>query len=264
MIFVRLQHTENQSNELQRQIAGLQSKLESVGAFCAESWKPSGEQIKLLKSLLRHYIIRPITSYSNLVPIVKTYILDHARSLRLELYKTDPTVKTAIHDLLGVENGSVRSALRKLVFASVKGKIPLMKFSKKTIDAYHLPTIPDTPPQGIMACLAFFRKVAHPLAHKTYARGGDSGFWRDVEKGLDVLFEKNGNDRSSREWLEWEKQIIDEDNCRYNRSGAETSARSQEDIDVATRPRGAGNESDEEDEVPEDRDISVDGLGDQV
>ncbi|KAJ6453236.1 hypothetical protein C8R47DRAFT_1229111 [Mycena vitilis] len=89
-----------------------------------------------------------------------------------------------------------------------------------------------------------------------------SGFWRDVEKGLDVLFEKNGNDRSSREWLEWEKQIIDEDNCRYNRSGAETSARSQEDIDVATRPRGAGNESDEEDEVPEDRDISVDGLGD--
>lgn len=45
----------------------------------------------------------------------QTYIYDHAKRLRLELYKQDPTVKTVIQHLLAVENGNVRSALRKLV-----------------------------------------------------------------------------------------------------------------------------------------------------
>jgi hypothetical protein len=43
------------------------------------------------------------------------------------------------------------------------------------------------------------RKVAKPLV-KESARGGDTGFWRDVEAQLDVLFEKNGNERDSPKW----------------------------------------------------------------
>jgi hypothetical protein len=44
------------------------------------------------------------------------------------------------------------------------------------------------------------RKVAKPLVKKESARGGDTGFWRDVEAQLDVLFEKNGNERDSPKW----------------------------------------------------------------
>ncbi|KAF7334909.1 hypothetical protein MVEN_02240600 [Mycena venus] len=218
---------------------------------------------KLLKSLLRHYIIRPITSYSTLVTIMESYIHDHARWLRLVLYKHDPTVKSVIHDLLMVENGHVRSAMRKLIFASVKEKTPLTTFSKKTIKKYHLPTTPEKPPQDIMACLALMREVARPLAHKKFARGGDSGFWAKVESELDNLFEKNGNNRGSPSWVQWEQQIIEDDNTRYDRVGAETSARTQEEIDAATSSGTTATAADEEDDDgAEDRDANLDSLGD--
>ncbi|KAJ7813000.1 hypothetical protein B0H14DRAFT_3751525 [Mycena olivaceomarginata] len=263
MIFLHLQRTEQQNGELQNKITALQSHLEAINAFCVVNWKPSETQVKLFKSLLRHYIIRPITSYSTLVAIVESYIHDHAKRLRLELYKHDPTVKSVIHDLLMVENGHVRSAMRKLIFTSVKEKTPLTTFSKKTIKKYHLPTTPERPPQDIMACLALMREVARPLAHKKFARGGDSGFWAKVESELDNLFETNGNIRGSPAWVQWEQQIIEDDNSRYNRVGTETSARTQAEIDAATSSGTTTPAADEEeDDGTEDRDANLDSLAD--
>ncbi|KAJ7315818.1 hypothetical protein DFH08DRAFT_820389 [Mycena albidolilacea] len=87
------------------------SKISSQTFTC--EWRPL-EHSKLLKSLLCHYIIWPITSYTNLISIVETYIYDHAKRLRLELYTQDPTVKTVVHDLLMTENSTVRGTIRKL------------------------------------------------------------------------------------------------------------------------------------------------------
>ncbi|KAJ6513783.1 hypothetical protein C8R47DRAFT_1064478 [Mycena vitilis] len=182
-----------------------------------------------------------------LVAIVETYIHDHARHLRLELYKQDPTVKA--------------------VFASVQEKKPLRKFTQKTIDSHHLPTIPSTPPHDIMACVALMRKVARPLVGKKNARGGDTGFWLALEEALDKLFDKLGNDRSNAAWVQWETEIIAEDNATYGRCGAETNARTQEDIDAVLLAGGNDNTTtaandEEEDGSVEDRGVRVDGLGD--
>ncbi|KAJ6589172.1 hypothetical protein B0H19DRAFT_1248728 [Mycena capillaripes] len=251
-----------------KKIAGLGSHLEAIGVFCTENWKPSKEQVKLFKLLLRHFIIRPITSYSNLVLIVETYINDHAKCLRLELYKQDPTVKAVIHDLLVAENNAVRSALRKLIFTSIEEKTSLKTFSKKTINAYHLPAIPATPPQDIMACFALMRDIARPLVGKKASRSGDTGFWAKLEAALDKLFKKNGNDHSNSKWAEWEREVIEQDNNRYDRHSVETNARTQEEIDAAVLPAGQSNGAaaavDENDEGTnvEDRAVNVDGLGD--
>ncbi|KAJ7705290.1 hypothetical protein B0H17DRAFT_1126150 [Mycena rosella] len=188
VLYLRLLHTENQNKDIQEQMKEMGSRLDAISQFCNQAWQPLAQQVKLLKSLLGHYIIRPITSYTNLVSLAKTYVHDHAKRLHLELYKLDPTIKAAIHDLLAAENNGVRSALRKLAF------------SKKIISSHHSATIPTTPPQDIMASLGLMRETARPLVGKETSRGGDTGFWTNLEKELDVLFEKNGNKRDGSKW----------------------------------------------------------------
>ncbi|KAJ7786953.1 hypothetical protein B0H14DRAFT_3582483 [Mycena olivaceomarginata] len=266
-IFLRLLRTERQNGEIQVQMQQVQSHLNNIAVFCVQNWKPSLEQVKLLKSLLRHYIIWPVASYNNLVPLVETYILDHAAQLRLGLYKDDLTVKTVVNALLVKENRNTRSAIRKLVWTSLTERSSLETFTKKIVQAYHLPTIPASSPQDIMACMALMRKIAKPLLKKDSQRGGDTGFWRDIEAELDVLFEKNGNQRDSPAWRKWEQEIIEQDNRKYNRLGTESSARTQEEIDAAVLP-GANNAAADEDEeenagsTREDREVHISGLGD--
>ncbi|KAJ7882068.1 hypothetical protein B0H14DRAFT_3433719 [Mycena olivaceomarginata] len=214
-----------------------------------------------------------------LVSIAETYVHDHAKRLHLELHKTDPTVKTAVHDLLAVaENNGVKSTFRKLVWASLKDKMTLTDFSKKVIGSHHLPTIPTTPPRDIMACMALMRKVAQPLFSKETTRGNDTGFWSNMEKELDELFEKNGNSRDTADWIKWEQEIIDIDNNRYNRRAAESRARTHEEIDAAgiqgggdaitgpaandeARPVAYDGEDDKEN-TRDGRDVNIGSLGD--
>ncbi|KAJ7699606.1 hypothetical protein B0H17DRAFT_1196225 [Mycena rosella] len=208
-------------------------RLEAISAFCLQNWQPSKQQVKLLKALLRHYMIRPITSYTNLVAIVETYVHDHAARLHLELFKQDPTVKSIVHELLTSENNNTRSAIRKQVFTSVKEKTALNVFSIKIVNSYHLPELPTKPPNEVKACLALMREVARPLIIKESARGGDTGSRSMLEKEVDKLFAKNGNKRDDPKWREWELEIIDADDRRYLRRGAEDNARTREDIDAA-------------------------------
>lgn len=79
-------------------------------------------------------------------------------------------MKQVVHEMLAAENNAQRSALRKLVrlcsqlssyiyyslqvFTGIKEKNSLDHFSKKIINGYHLPTLPTSPPQDIMASLA--------------------------------------------------------------------------------------------------------------
>ncbi|KAJ7792013.1 hypothetical protein B0H13DRAFT_2394102 [Mycena leptocephala] len=103
-VIPRILRMEQQNDEIQGQIQGLQTHLDNIAEYCTQTWKPSKQQVvEIAQGLLRHYIIRPITSYSNVVPIVETYIHDHAKRLHLELYKQDPTVKAAVNELLVAE-----------------------------------------------------------------------------------------------------------------------------------------------------------------
>ncbi|KAJ6546309.1 hypothetical protein B0H10DRAFT_2243696 [Mycena sp. CBHHK59/15] len=140
---------------------------------------------KLLRSLMRHYIIQPITSYNNLVDIAETYVHDHSKRLHLQLYQTDTMVKSQVHEFF--------SAVSE-VFAGVKAKQLLTAFGDKVVKKYHLPTIPNMLPIEILACLALMRKIALLLMtnEAQRAHGGDYGFWSALETELDTLFQKKG------------------------------------------------------------------------
>ncbi|KAJ7853042.1 hypothetical protein B0H14DRAFT_3655733 [Mycena olivaceomarginata] len=233
-LLLPLLQTERQNKEILEQMQQTQASLGGIAGYCTQTWKPSKEQTKLLKALLRHYIIRPITSYNNLVFITETYIVDHATSLRLELYKKDPIVKSVVHELLLTENNAQRSALRKL---------------------------------EIMASMALMRNVAKPLIGKETTRGGDTGFWAELKSKLDILYGANSNERESPEWRKWEQDIIAQDNSKYNRRAAESNARTQAEIDAAMLAHAAPiaaaeNDNNEEGAVNEDRQVHISGLGD--
>ncbi|KAJ7840547.1 hypothetical protein B0H14DRAFT_3140495 [Mycena olivaceomarginata] len=251
-IFLRLLRSECQYDEIQDQIQQMQSRLENIAAFCVQSWKPSPEQV--------------------------TYIMDHTTALRLGLYKDDPTVKAVVNALLVKENGYTRSALRKWVWTSPTEKVSLETFAQKVVDAYHLPVIPAKPPQDIMVSIALMCKVAQPLLKKESQRGGDTGFWRDLEAELEVLYEKNGNQRGSAAWLNdltpWSadgsKKSSKKDNRKYN-SAVGSNARTQQEIDAAvlSGPRARNNVADagasDDDNylsTHEDREVHISGLGD--
>jgi hypothetical protein len=128
---------------------------------------------------------------------------------------------------------------------SLTERSALETFTKKVIQVYHLPTIPASPPQDIMACMALMvrsrllllfktfyrclgqRKIAKPLLKKDSQRGGDTGFWKDIEAELDVLFDKNGNQRDSPAWRKYVEP------CLYFSQLADT----------ARQQVGAGNHS---------------------
>ncbi|KAJ7804347.1 hypothetical protein B0H14DRAFT_2884419 [Mycena olivaceomarginata] len=118
-----------------------------------------------------------------------------------------------------------------------------------------------------MASMALMRNVAKPLIGKETTRGGDTGFWAELESKLDVLYGANGNERDSPEWRKWEQDIIAQDNSKYNCRAAESNARTQAEIDAAMLAHAAPiaaaeNDDNEEGAANEDRQVHISGLGD--
>ncbi|KAJ6598063.1 hypothetical protein B0H10DRAFT_1959481 [Mycena sp. CBHHK59/15] len=180
---------------------------------------------------MRHYIIQPITSYNNLVDIAETYVYDHSKRLHLQLYQTDPMVKSQAHEFF--------SAVSE-VFAGVKAKELLTAFGDKVVKKYHLPTIPNMLPIEILACLALMRKIALLLMtnEAQRAHGGDYGFW-------------------------WEKEIVAEDDAKYVRQGAESSAHTRSDTNAAMSAAttdGFSDDDDDDENSCDGREVNVSEL----
>ncbi|KAJ7836590.1 hypothetical protein B0H13DRAFT_2368653, partial [Mycena leptocephala] len=164
------------------------------------------------------------------------------------------------------------------IFLSVKEKTDLETFSKKDCERLPLAYDPEHPAKGHHGLLGSHAPGRSSVGQKASTRGGDTGFWTNLEAELDNLFEKNGNNRDGPKWREWEQDIINTDNSRYLRRGAESNARTQEEIDAAVLAgRASGGEtaaasaataapgSDDEDgdaQGLEERDVNIPALGD--
>ncbi|KAJ6613838.1 hypothetical protein B0H10DRAFT_200928 [Mycena sp. CBHHK59/15] len=233
-LFLRAVQTENRLEGIIANQVSMQMTLTCLLSLSSQGWKPSEAQEKLLKGLLRHYHIKPNGTYTSVVSTVQNYILEHAEDLHLAVYKTDPIVKKITDKLLADAYNYLKSAFRKLVFDAVTKKVALKKFCRMIVDKHHLPIIPDIVPQSIIAAMALMRKVAGPLAVVTNKKGADTGFWPKLENELDALYEEYGSDRKSAAWLEWEKNIIADDNAKYDRGNhGRDAATSCEELDLA-------------------------------
>jgi hypothetical protein len=52
MVFLMLQRMEHQNEGLKNQLTDLHSRVEAIGAFCVEGWKPSKEQVVSVSSTI--------------------------------------------------------------------------------------------------------------------------------------------------------------------------------------------------------------------
>ncbi|KAF7978854.1 hypothetical protein HWV62_44671 [Athelia sp. TMB] len=187
-----------------------------------------------LKSLVKHFLIKSTSSYSTIGSLVGTYIQDHHEKLRLGLYVTDHTVRTAINTCMNMIVHDSKSNLRKAIWQSLAGDktnkkktVDLDVFARHMVKDYHVPKIPDVVPDSMLANLALMRNIGHSLIAKEdeaqrvevvgRRRGSDTGFWTILEKRLDELYEKHGEDHKSEGWREWEKEVISEDKTMHAR-----------------------------------------------
>ncbi|KAI0739723.1 hypothetical protein C8Q80DRAFT_1274761 [Daedaleopsis nitida] len=211
----------NTSQVLQTQFS-IQQRLNKLEKVCVLAWMPSPAQTKLLRGLIRHYIINPIGSYNDIPQLVQDYLMDieHARKLRLELYHSDMTVRTTVNDMISDATSDIKSDFRKAIFNSCENNVSLKATARNLMDNYYLPVIPDEVPRPILATLALLRKIAAPLVGKKNSRGGDTGFWDDAEDNLEDLYNANGKERTTGpKWGEWENSTIAEDMEKFTGSG---------------------------------------------
>ncbi|KAJ6537583.1 hypothetical protein B0H10DRAFT_2232577 [Mycena sp. CBHHK59/15] len=259
-LFLRVVQTENRLETIIANQVSMQTTLACLLSLASQGWKPSDAQDKLLKGLLRHYHIKPNGTYTAVVSTVQNYILDHAEDLHLVVYKTDPIVKKVIDKCLADYYNNLKSSFRKLVFTGVTKKVALKKFCRMIVDKHHLPIIPDLVPQPILAAMALMREVASPLVVVANQKGADTGFWPNLEDELDALYKKNGSDRKSPAWLEWEKNIIQDDNTKYDRaSRSRDTATSREELDLAAGLGAAPSNGDAGGGLTGD--VDIDDLG---
>ncbi|KAJ7110947.1 hypothetical protein C8R44DRAFT_742721 [Mycena epipterygia] len=273
-LFVHTLQNEAKLNTLLTALTDTDKTLSTLRTFMNETWNMTDNQEKLLKGLLRHYLIMPLSSYQNIAGHVQSYILKHLASLHLDLYKTDPTVKETVNGFLSAQINNIKSSFRKIVFASVTKKTGLNSFARKTIETYHLPAVPDNPPQDVLATFALMRAIADPLiitvADPGRPRGGDTGFWTKVEDKLEELYSDYGDDRKSPNWLEWETKVIAADKARYACGNAADQAHTRTELDLALEPvapgsaEGSSSHSWHHSEGLAVRDICIADLGDMA
>ncbi|TBU25648.1 hypothetical protein BD311DRAFT_809025 [Dichomitus squalens] len=238
-VTVLFMHTRVLDNKLQRMnkaSTDIKSQLEKILGLVQQAWQPSKAQSQLIRSLIRHFLVKPIASYNQISDYVKGYIKDHAARLRLGIYVEDQTVRVTLNAAISELTNQMKSAVRKAIFASCKRRIPLRSFCRNMLDNYHLPAIPAELPIAVLGTFALLRKIAEPLArHPTNKGNGDTGFWREIEMELDRLYRTiNSTDRVNDDaWIDWATEMVQDDEARFPPTGAHSMPTTRDEINDA-------------------------------
>ncbi|KAJ2984764.1 hypothetical protein NUW54_g10387 [Trametes sanguinea] len=252
MLFMHVLQVEETQATRSAEHTALTTRLSSIEKLCAQAWQPSKAQVKLMRGLIRHYLVQPLSTYNSIADHAKRYIKTNPEKFRLELYITDPVVRVTVNTHISDLISQLKSTFRKAVFASCKSRTSLDSFARNMVDNYHLPAIPADVPLSILGTLAMMRRIAEPLAKKTSkSRGGDTGFWRAVEAELDELYSTPGigKDRDKDpKWIEWAERQVTDDHARFStrrrgrqsRRGNEAST-TQEDVPVSLEHENIGD-----------------------
>ncbi|CDO70742.1 hypothetical protein BN946_scf184798.g57 [Trametes cinnabarina] len=223
-IFVHILQLEETHAARRTEYIELTKRLANIEKLCAQAWQPSKAQMKLIRGLIRHYLIQPIPNYNGIADQVKIlrqrYIKKNPDKFRLQLYNTDPIVQVTVNGHISDLIAQMKSTFRKAVFTACKNRTSLDSFARNMVDNYHLPAIPAEIPLSILGTLAMMRRVADPLTKRPQkSRGGDTGFWRAVDAELDEIYAVPGvgKDRDKDpKWIEWAQQQVNNDRARFS------------------------------------------------
>ncbi|KAI0633448.1 hypothetical protein C8Q77DRAFT_1073310 [Trametes polyzona] len=233
MLLIRVLSLQGDLKQLSLCTTRLEPRLLRVEELTQQAWRPSKAQVSVICSLIRHFLVKPISNYNSLPTYVKSYVKDNTAKLRLGIYLKDQTVKVTLNMVISELSSQMKSAFRKAVFASCRKKIPLSSFARNILDNYHLPAIPAEIPLHTLGTLAFLCRIAEPLAKKANTSGGDTGFWRQVEVELNDLYDTFGSRDHvhGAEWIQWATEMAAGDRERFPTIGGRFSAATREELD---------------------------------
>ncbi|KIM74534.1 hypothetical protein PILCRDRAFT_14319 [Piloderma croceum F 1598] len=204
------------------------------------------------KNLLRHFLIKPAITYKTIVKNAEAYISRHWSKYHLDVYSTDDIIKTTVNAFLVEQLNGIKSKYRKSIFKLTAVQMPLDEFAQALVDEYHMVPKPKTIPNNILANVALLRSVAAPLAAKKNVKGGDTGFWKELEKKLFELSVLNGTDRTSALWVWWEDERIQYDRNQYKEADVRIPEAEEDESEPEEQPEEVPQEQEDE---PEDESI---------
>ncbi|RDX53556.1 hypothetical protein OH76DRAFT_1479973 [Lentinus brumalis] len=218
LMFLQQLRIETQFSAISGVLAQTETRLAHLEKLCELAWTPNKSQMKILRALVRHYLVKVLPTYTSLGGYVKTYIHNNADVLHMSFYATDPTIRTTINGLCGELASQMKSSFRKALFKAVQNKVPLVTFAKNMYNSYHLVPVPKDVPTAMLATFALMRQVADPLAKKKNTAGSDTGFWKALEASQDALYKKHSPDKdrvNGPAWQEWATAIIAKDKRKW-------------------------------------------------
>ncbi|KAH9950723.1 hypothetical protein B0H21DRAFT_818892 [Amylocystis lapponica] len=202
-------------------------KIERTEALAEQGWSPSKSHKILLKTMLGHFMVKPLETYERIPRSVGLCVLRKPTLFRLALYSIDAT-----------------SAFRKIIMESITKMQPLADLGRRVVQRFHMPKVPNPVPQDMLAAYALLRKVA-------VSKATELRYWPLVEKELTQLYQQLGSNRQGEAWCTWEKEIIEADNKLYDHAGPQASASTHAEVHFALEEADViDNPGDREDTQP--------------
>ncbi|KAJ3542934.1 hypothetical protein NM688_g5921 [Phlebia brevispora] len=229
----------NNLTAVQEDVADLKKLITKIDKNTAQAWKLSPAQTSIVKKIVRHYLIRPVPSYTKFINLaVLSYIKANCVKFQLGNWNEDSVVRETVAGFAQSYQNTQKSNLRKTyqIFTAVQKKESLDHFTTRMINKYYIHGRPsEITRRSIMAQLALARKIAAPLAQKTSARGADTGFWKDMHKELRTLTTENGGAKRTNndKWKKWEDAIIADDVKKYGEGFFVENDSEDEDMDIS-------------------------------
>ncbi|KAH9851931.1 hypothetical protein C2E23DRAFT_886156 [Lenzites betulinus] len=195
------------------EVSALQPRLSNIEDHTSAAWTPSKAQSKLARAIARHYLLKPVSTYTRVGNLTRKYIRNNADKMRLRIYREDMTARVTLNDYIDEQVSQLKSSFRKAIFASCRKKTSLRAFARNMLDNYHIPPVPIEVPLAVLGTLALLREIAEPLCNKANPKGGDTGFWKDVEARLLKLYEELecNNRLTDAKWIEWAREMVAKD-----------------------------------------------------
>ncbi|KAF7971585.1 hypothetical protein HWV62_20750 [Athelia sp. TMB] len=202
-------------NTVLQRLSDQSKEVSAVRLLVNATWALTAAQQSLLRDLLQYYLIKPTTSYRNIIPNAEAYIATHRLKYHLENYSTEDIVKKTINMFLVKALVAVKSKYRKKLFKLVSAHLTLDTLSSTLVQQFHMSPRPTVIGNGILSTVALQRRVARPLAAKKNKKGADTGFWTDMNTEMPISYFTDGTDRKDAQWLKWEGDIISSDRAEF-------------------------------------------------
>ncbi|KAI5889838.1 uncharacterized protein SCHCODRAFT_01203806 [Schizophyllum commune H4-8] len=203
--------------QLTTDVEEIKRSILNIEALVRANWVVSTPLHIALSQVVSYHASKPTHSINRILKSSVKYVLKHAAEYELET--TGPMVAAGLELHIASELLNQRkNKVRTLIFANTVTKTSLDLMSLQIVNKFWVDPKPKKTEisRATKAHFALMREIAAPSAAKTNVRGGDTGFWKNLNAALFQLYTTHGEDRTTAGWLAWQDEKIAADMEKYN------------------------------------------------